>query len=60
MWGGNLGVRAENWPEYHQIVIYRSPKILHESSVAFDKKRKNPRWPPADILKKKRFLTSRP
>ena len=55
MWGRNLGVRVENWPEYPQVVIYRSPKIVHESYVTFGKKNcKNPRWPPADIKKKKK------
>ena len=37
VWGRNLGVRAENFPEYPQIVIYRSSKISHESYVAFGK-----------------------
>ena len=36
--GKNLGVRAENWPEYPQIVICRSLKIVHESYVAFGRK----------------------
>ena len=39
MWSKNVGVRAENWPEYLQIAIYRSPKIPHESCVAFGQKR---------------------
>ena len=38
VWGRNLGIRAENLPEYLQIVIYHSPKISHESYVALSKK----------------------
>ena len=46
VWGINLGVRTENYP---QIEIYRSPKISHESYVAFDLKRQKLRWPPTDV-----------
>ena len=45
---------AEMKFEYPQIVIYCSLEISHESYAAFGQKHdKNPRWPPADISKKK-------
>ena len=47
VWGRNLGVIAENWHEYP---LYRSPKILHESYVAFGRKTAK--------IEKNRFLTS--
>ena len=58
MWGIILGVRAENWPEYPQIVIYRSPKISHESSVAFGQK--TAKIQASGYFEKNRFSTSDP
>ena len=40
VWDINLGVGAENCPDYPQIVIYRSPKIFHKSYVGFGQKSK--------------------
>ena len=56
-----MGVRAENWPEYPQIVIYRSPKISHESSyVVFGQKTAKIQDDRQWILKTTRLLTSNP
>ena len=56
--GRNLGVRAENWPEYPQIVIYLSQKdskIVHESYVALGRKTAKIQAGRQRILKKKNF-----
>ena len=60
VWGRNLGVRAENWPEYPQIVIYRSPKISHASYVAFDPKTAKSKMAASGYFENNRFLTSNP
>ena len=53
VWDINLGVRGENWPEYPQIVIYRSAKISHESYVAFGQKTTKIQNDRKRVLKKK-------
>ena len=47
-----VGVRGENWPQYPQIVKYRTPKIYHESYVAFGQTRQKSKMTPGDILQK--------
>ena len=60
VWGRNVGVRAENWPGYPQMVIYRSPKISHESYVALGKKTAKIQDCRQKIFWKNSFLTSNP
>ena len=53
VWGRNLGVQGEKWPEYPQMVIYRSPKISHESYVAFGQKRQKAKMAAGRYFEKK-------
>ena len=57
--GLNLGVRAENLPEYSQIAIYRSPKTFHITCLAFGQKRQKFKMDASGYLKKS-FSTNNP
>ena len=57
MWGRILGVGAENWLKKTYIALLK----FHMNPLSrLVKNGKNPKWPPTNILKKKRFLTSNP